>query len=127
MARTRSAALAVLAIASFPAAADLAVSAHDNKVVTDNGTVKNVATPPPDTVSIIDMAASPPKIVPTVNVPTSVVGPPLSIAITGDESLAFVTAAQKFDPPDATKMVPDNTLSVIDLKANAPAAIPTLQ
>jgi hypothetical protein len=116
-----------LAALAFPAAADIAISANDNKVWNDNGTVKNVANPPPDNIAIIDMSASPPKIVGKVNVPTSVIGPPFSVAISADESFALVTAAQKTDPADATKVLPDNKLSVIDLKANPPAVIATLE
>jgi DNA-binding beta-propeller fold protein YncE len=62
-----------------------------------------------------------------VNAPASVVGPPLSVAITPDESLALVTAAMKIDTADPTKQVPDNKLSVIDLKASPPAVRQTLQ
>jgi DNA-binding beta-propeller fold protein YncE len=127
MKTTRSAVLATLAAFAFPAAADLAVSAHDNKVYNDNGTVKVNANPAPDNVAIIDMSASPPRIVAEVKAPTSVVGPPLSVAITRDESLAFVTAAQKIDPADPTKTIADNKLTVIDLKATPPAVIATLE
>ena len=59
--------------------------------------------------------------------PASVVGPPFSVAITPDESLALVTAAMKIDPNDATKQVPNNRLSVIDLKASPPAVIATIE
>jgi len=56
-----------------------------------------------------------------------VVGPPFSVAITPDESLALVTAAQKIDPADPTKQTADNRMSVIDLKASPPAVIATLE
>jgi hypothetical protein len=46
-------------------------------------------------------------------VPTSVVGPPMSVAVSPDESLALVTRASKLDPADATKVVADDTLTVI--------------
>jgi hypothetical protein len=119
--------LAALAAFTFPAAADIAISANDNKVWNDNGTVKNVANPPPDNIAILDMSASPPKVVGKVNVPTSVIGPPFSVAINSDESLALVTSAQKTDPADASKVLPDNKLSVIDLKANPPVVLATLE
>ena len=123
----RSTVLAVLAAFAFPAAADLAISAQDNKVWNDGGVVKMLPNPAPDNIAIIDLAASPPRIVAEVKLPTSVVGPPLSVAITRDESLAFVTAAQKLDPSDATRSIPDNKLSVVDLKARPPAVIATLE
>lgn len=98
-----------------PAYAQLAVSANDNKVVNENGKNVVVPNPAPDTVSIIDLKTL--KIVGEVQAPTSVVGPPLSVALTPDESYALVTSAQKKDPADAGKTVPDNRVSVIDLKA----------
>ncbi|MGA9034616.1 MAG: YncE family protein, partial [Pseudolabrys sp.] len=57
----------------------------------------------------------------------SVVGPPQSVAISRDESFALVTGAFKVDPTNAKKAVPDNRLSVIDLKAKPPAVIDTLE
>jgi DNA-binding beta-propeller fold protein YncE len=60
-------------------------------------------------------------------VPTSVVGPPTSVAITPDESLALVSASTKIDPKDPTKIVVSNDLTVVDLKANPPAVIARLE
>jgi DNA-binding beta-propeller fold protein YncE len=107
--------------------AELAVSANDNKVVLANGQARVVQNPAPDTVAIIDLGASPPKLLAEIEAPNSVVGPPLSVAITPDESLALVTAAMKIDPQDATKQAPDNRLSVIDLKASPPRVTATLE
>ncbi|MBI3374883.1 MAG: YncE family protein [Betaproteobacteria bacterium] len=109
------------------ARAQLAVSANDNKVVLDNGTVKTVANPAPDTVSIIDLGTYPPKLLAELAVPASVVGPPLSVALAPDESIALVTSAEKIDPKDPTKRIPDNRVSVIDLKASPPRVIATLE
>jgi DNA-binding beta-propeller fold protein YncE len=118
--------LAVL-IAIPTASAQLAVSANDNKVVLVNGVSTVVQNPPPDTVAIIDVQQFPPKILAEIDVPASVVGPPLSIAITPDESLALVTSAMKINPDDPTKQLPDNRLSVIDLRASPPTLIATLE
>ena len=107
--------------------AQIAVSANDNKVVLVNGAATVVQNPAPDTVAIIDLKQFPPKITAEIEVPASVVGPPFSVAITPDESLALVTAAMQIDPNDATKQVPDNRLSVIDLKASPPAVIATIE
>ena len=104
-------------------AAQLAVSANDNKGILVNGVVTVVQNPPPDTAAIIDLKQFPPKILADVEVPTSVVGPPFSVAITPDESLALVTAAMKVDPSDSTKQIPDNRLSVIDLQSSPPKVI----
>ena len=107
--------------------AQVAVSANDNKLVLVNGVATVQRNPAPDTVAIIDLKEFPPKILAEIEAPVSVVGPPLSVAITPDESLALVTAAMKIDPHDPTKQVPDNRLSVIDLKATPPAVIATLE
>jgi len=56
-----------------------------------------------------------------------VVGPPQSVAIAPDESIALVAASTKIDPSDPKKTAPDNRLSVIDLKASPPAVIATLE
>jgi DNA-binding beta-propeller fold protein YncE len=56
-----------------------------------------------------------------------VVGPPSSVAIAPDESLAVVTAATTVDPADPKKTVPDNKVSVIDLKASPPAVVATVE
>lgn len=109
------------------ALAQVAVSANDNKVMLVNGVSTVVQQPAPDTVAIIDLKQFPPKVIAEIEAPTSVAGPPLSVAITPDESLALVTAAMKTDPNDATKLTPDNRLSVIDLKASPPAVIATIE
>lgn len=109
------------------AGAELAVSGNDNKVLNVNGVVTVVPNPPPDTVSLIDLKQSPPKVIGEVQAPVSVVGPPLSIAVTPDESLALVTASNKVDPSDKTKQTPDNRVTVIDLKASPPKVIQTLE
>lgn len=118
--------LAAVVIAPH-ARAELAVTSNDNKVELVNGAVKVVPNAPPDTVSIIDLSAKPPKLVAEINAPGSVVGPPLSVALTPDEGLALVTSSTKVDPSDPAKTVPDNRLSVIDLKASPPRVIATLE
>ena len=111
-----TAAAAVALLGSTQVQAQLAVSANDNKLVNENGKNIVVANPAPDSVSIIDLSTFPPKIVGEVQAPTSVVGPPTSVAIALDESFALVTSAQKKDPADPAKTVADNRVSVIDLR-----------
>ena len=106
-----------LSLCTVPAWAQIAVSSNDHKVTQENGVTKNVANPPPDSITILDLGAVPVKVVGTIdNVPGSVVGPPLSVAITPDESLALVASSSKLDPADPTKLVPDDRVTVIDLK-----------
>lgn len=114
-------------LAAGTASAQIAVSANDGKVRLVNGVSTVVRDAPADTVTVIDLSQSPPKVVAEIAAPASVVGPPLSVAITPDEGLALVTAAMKIDPADAGKVVNNNRMSVIDLKASPPRVIATLE
>lgn len=122
-----AAAFALLPVLSVGAAAQIAVSANDNKVVNVGGTNQIIESPAPDTATIIDLGASPPKVIGEVKAGSSVVGVPQSVAIAPDESLALVTAATKKDPADPKKNADDNKLAVIDLKASPPAVIQTVE
>src|SRR5262249_17821258 len=75
----------------------------------------------------IDLNATPPKVVAEIPAPASVIGPPSSVAIARDESFALVTGASKIDPADPKKTVPDDKLTVIDLKASPPKVSAQLQ
>ena len=119
--------LAAIVAVSPAARGEIAISANDNKVVLVNGAAQVVKSPPPDTVTLIDLKASPPRVVAEIEAPTSVVGPPLSVAITPDEGLALVTAAMRIDPADPTKQVPDTRVSVVDLKTSPPRVLTTLE
>ena len=106
-----------LSLGAAQAHAQIAVSSNDHKITQANGVNTNVTNPPPDTITIVDLGALPVKVLGTVsNVPGSVVGPPLSVAITPDESIALVASSSKIDPADPTKLVPDDRVTVIDLK-----------
>lgn len=105
----------------------LLLSTNDNKVMLVNGVTTVVKSPPPDTLTVIDIKSWPPKVVAELDVPGSVVGPPFSVAVAPDESLALVTANEKLDPNDPTKRIPNNTMSVVDLKATPPRIIATLE
>lgn len=109
------------------AQAQIAVTANDAKAILVDGVGRVAPGPGPDTVAIIDLGQYPPRLVAEIAAPASVVGPPTSVAVTPDESLALVTAATKLDPADRTKTVPDNRVSVIDLKASPPRVIATLE
>ena len=101
-------------MAGSAAMAEIAISANDGKVKLIDGVVTAVKDGK-DTISFIDLKATPPKVLATIDAPTSVVGPPSSVAISPKEEIALVTAAQKFDPADATKLVLDDKVTVIDL------------
>jgi DNA-binding beta-propeller fold protein YncE len=117
----------LLLLSVVPGEAQLALSANDNKLVLIDGVATVAQNPAVDTVSVIDLRQRPPSLVAEISAPTSVVGPPFSAAITPDEGLALVTAAMKIDPGDPKKQIPDNRMSVIDLKASPPQVIATLE
>ena len=97
-----------LSLAAAPASAQIAVSSNDHKVKQVNGVTSAADDPTPDSITILDLGQSPVKVLGTVNnVPGSVVGPPTSVAITPDESLALVAASTQIDPADKTKTKPD--------------------
>jgi DNA-binding beta-propeller fold protein YncE len=115
------------ALVTGSARAQLAASANDNKIVLVNGVPTVVQKPQPDTVALIDLRAKPPAVLRHIEVKASVVGPPLSVAITPDESLLLVTSAMKIDPADPNRLVPDNKLSVVSLKTDPPAVLAELE
>jgi DNA-binding beta-propeller fold protein YncE len=121
-----AAALAATTALTRPAAADLIAIANDNHSVNTNGVMGPAKNGPPDNVAIVDTGAYPPKLVATVDAPTSVVGSPNSIWISPDESWLIVTAATKIDPKDPTKIIDDDTVSVIDLKSSPPKVVQTV-
>jgi hypothetical protein len=120
-------ALFALPLLNIAVSAQILVSANDNKAVLINGVNSVPENPAADTVTIIDLGVTPPKVLGELKAPASVIGPPQSVAIARDESYALVTGAFKVDPADPKKAVPDNKLSVIDLKAKPLAVIQTLE
>jgi len=118
-------AFSALALAvSASAHAQLAISANDGK----QPRLSEVPTShTPDNVAVIDMNHFPPKIIGSVDAPTSMIGPPGAVAVAHNGSFALVSNAQKFDPADEKKFVLDDTVSVIDLKdPKHPTVIQTL-
>lgn len=118
---------ASLTCLSVQAMAQIAVSSNDRKMVLDNGTPKVVANPKPDTATVIDLGAKPPKVVGEIDVPGSVVGPPLSVAVSRDGSVAYVASAMKIDAKDPTKQEADDRIAIIDLKASPPKVVGQIQ
>jgi DNA-binding beta-propeller fold protein YncE len=120
------AALALTAMLAAPASADLVVVAVDNHSVNVNGVMGPPKNAPPDLLAIVDVKSYPPKLVGTVEAPTSVVGAPSAVWIAPDESWAIITAATQIDPADPTKIIEDDRVSVIDLKASPPKVTQTV-
>ena len=101
----------------------------DTKVVfADDGSLQ-LLPPGKDSIVIIDIGTDPakPKIVTTLPLMNSVVGPPTNLAITPDGALAIVANSLDWVPDGANwKFVPDNKLYVIDLSRSPPALIDTV-
>jgi DNA-binding beta-propeller fold protein YncE len=116
------------AVLGLPAGrAQIAVSANDAHLVQVDGINRVVAPAPPDGLTLIDLGRYPPRIVGEVlGVPNSVIGPPVSVAITPDGSLALAVACMRVDPADPTRQVEDNRVTVVDLRAAPPRVIARL-
>lgn len=121
----RSALLAA-SLSLIPAAAwaELAVSLQDGKQLQKaDGTGVT-----PDSVSVIDLGKYPPRVIGSVNVPASMIGSPNAVVVSRSEKFAIVTAAQKVNPADPMKPLPDDRVSLIDLGDPArPRVLQTVQ
>ncbi len=91
--------------------AGLAISANDGKQL-QKGEAIGVT---PDSLSVIDLGKYPPRVIGSVAVPVSMIGSPNAVVVSKSEKFAIVTAAQKVDPADPMKPVPDDRISLIDL------------
>ena len=118
---TASAFAATLICASPAGAADIILSMNDNHTVLDDKAAQVAADPMrPDTVDLIDVGQNPPRIVGTIDVPGSVVGPPFAVWMAADSSWAILTAATKADPAVPLGIAWDDTVSVLDLTTTPP-------
>lgn len=90
----------------------IAVSANDGKQMRPGD---NPAGMRPDTVATIDMNQNPPKVLTTIALPASMIGPPDAVAVAPDSSFAIVTCGQRVDPSDSTKLILAGTVSVLDI------------
>ena len=129
--------LAAAALAVIIGLGGFTVAAHAQYLITGNDEKslyneagKPILNPPgKDTVSIIDIRdRTKPRIVATLPVENSIVGPPTNLAITPDGQLALVAnSIDVVKDGDNWKIVPDNKLYVIDLTAAPPTVITTLK
>ncbi|MEI9927329.1 MAG: YncE family protein [Sphingomonas sp.] len=116
-------ATAALALTPALALAQVAVTVSDGKQA--HGT--DVPGAAPDTLSSIDLGGARPRILGTIRVANSLIGPPTSVAVTPDERLAIVTAAQALAPGKPPVLVLADVVSVIDLSNRAaPKLVQTL-
>jgi DNA-binding beta-propeller fold protein YncE len=123
---------AVAACAQMPPSSgkrELMVVGIDEKASFDANGGFNQGAPGRDAVAIIDIGTDPlaPRIVATLPLMNTVIGPPTNLAITPDQRLALVV--NSMDPQrdgDKWKVVPANQLYVIDLTVDPPKLIDTI-
>ncbi|WP_024517785.1 YncE family protein [Bradyrhizobium sp. Tv2a-2] len=100
----------------------------DEKTVWDDDGKPILSLPGKDQVLIVDLAnPENPKIVASLPLKNSVVGPPVNVDIDPTGSVALVAdSVDVTKDGDALKQVPDNKIYVIDLKANPPKLAATI-
>jgi len=121
----------ILALALFPLAAraQLLIVGNDEKTSWDEAGKPVYSAPGKDTVSIVDISKrEAPRIIASLPLTNTVVGPPVNLAISPDERLALVCNSLNYVPDGAKwKTEPDNKIYVIDLAAGAPQQIATVE
>lgn len=108
---------------------ELMIVGNDEKQSWDDSGKPIIGAPGKDSVSIIDIGTDPlaPKIIANLPLDNTIVGPPVNLAITPDESLALVAnSINVVEENGVKKQVPDNRLFVIDLTTSPPKLIDTV-
>lgn len=124
--RLAAASFAAVLSAAVPSAfADIALSANDAHTVMVDGNQVAATDNKPDTLSVIELTGKP-RVIATIDVPASVVGPPSAVWIAPDESWAIATAATKVQQGSPGNIGPADQVSVIDLTTNPPKVTQTL-
>jgi DNA-binding beta-propeller fold protein YncE len=123
--------LAMLAVSTMPASAPAApfmIVGDDEKPGTDARGKPIVNPTGSDEVLIVDLAnPEAPKIVTTLTLENSIVGPPVNLAISPGGDIALVADSMTVAEDNGVrKMVPTDLLFVIDMKANPPKLSQTL-
>jgi DNA-binding beta-propeller fold protein YncE len=124
-----AACLALLAVTAVPAgAAPFMIVGNDEKIGTDAQGKPMVNPTGNDTIVIFDLAnPEDPKMVVSLKLENSIVGPPVNLAISPNGSIALVADSMTVAEENGTrKMVPTDKLFVIDMKADPPKLVQTL-
>jgi DNA-binding beta-propeller fold protein YncE len=119
---------AVALFASVAHAAPFMIVGDDEKAGFDDKGKPMVNPTGNDAVLIVDLAKpEDPKIVVSLPLENSIVGPPTNLAISPDGSIALVADSMTVSEEGGTrKMVPTDKLFVIDMKATPPKLVDTL-
>jgi DNA-binding beta-propeller fold protein YncE len=115
-------------LGSASAQAQLMIIGNDQKPGLDAQRKPTMGGPGKDTLSIVDMSnPAAPRIVATIPLDNTVIGPPTNLAITPSRDIALVANSINAQPKgDTFEPVPDDRLFVIDLTASPPAVSDTL-
>lgn len=111
------------AIAGLSAQADpLMIVGLDQKIAIGDDGKPVLSLPGKDSVVIVDLAnPEEPKIVVSLPLKNSLIGPPVNVAIAPNGAIALVAdSVDVVKEGDTLKLVPDNKLHVIDMRANPP-------
>ena len=101
----------------------LLLSGNDGKFPNVDGRYRVAEQPVPDTLTVLDTSVFPPKKIAEIEIQHTVTAPPMTIAITSDEKLALVSAPNRVNPADKSKVVTDNFMQIVDLEASPPRLI----
>jgi YVTN family beta-propeller protein len=126
--RIAAAAVLLAGVASPAARAQLMIIGNDQKPGWDKDAKPFLNPPGHDTLSIVDMSKPADlKIVATIPLDNTIVGPPTNLAITPKGDLALIAnSVNEVDKDGKPTLVSDDRMFVVDLKANPPAVIDTL-
>jgi DNA-binding beta-propeller fold protein YncE len=115
---------AACVIGGSNAHAELFVSVQDGKQMLVDGTIRTAAGE--DTLALIEFDRGRASIHAEIPVPTSVIGPPTSVAVTPDGAIALVTAGVRRDPSDPARTLQNDQVSVVDLTSTPPRILDTV-
>ena len=120
--------LSGLAVSSAVHAAPFMIVGDDEKPGTDAQGKPIVNPTGNDAVLIVDLAKpEDPKIVASLPLENSIVGPPVNLAISPNGAIALVADSMTVSEDNGVrKMVPTDKLFVIDMKANPPKLVDTI-
>ena len=103
--------------------AQVVISGNETKIELTSGSAKLIESTEKDSLTILDFASFPPKVVHLMDIPNTVIGPPSNIAITPNGSLALIANSIEIDPNDRTKFLPHDEIHLLDLKATPPKIV----
>jgi DNA-binding beta-propeller fold protein YncE len=124
-----AASVVALSLPIFAHASPFLIIGNDEKIVWDDEGKAVLSPPGKDSVVIVDVAKpEEPKIVVSLPLENTVVGPPVNMAISPKGDIALVAnSIDLVQDGGALKQVPDDRIYVIDMKANPPKLATTIK